>query len=419
MASFPLEGHDPSHIKRADIIEAIKIAPSIRSFEAGPSLARITRSTIVKYGRHVHLHEARNMQYISQNTNILLPAVLDFWEEDDKSPYDESNTCYIIMQYIGGRLVSDIWENLETEARSGILRQLSEHIDELHTLKMDCPGPIGGGISEGSFFTEYGAGPFNSTQDMEGWFNDRLLVCHNFRRTRHVPPGWFTGRFGELVMCHLDIHPRNLILDDQGNLWLLDWACSGAYPPYFETANIIWRGTKELKSELLVLMGTSTRLEKIDKLLAIGFALTTGAYSQPKRKSGSICDAWPRVLTLNLSRVFTLAQLLTPLLEAADGEASPARVINIGSVDGLRVPTRDTFAYSASKAGLHHLSRVMANHLGKRNITSNTIACGPFESKMMAETLKNLKESIVSTIPLGRIGTPQDVFVLEWKGWRL
>jgi len=84
-------------------------------------------------------------------------------------------------------------------------------------------------------------------------------------------------------------------------------------------------------------------------------------------------------------------------------------VINIGSVDGIRVPALETFAYSASKAGLHHLSRVLANHLGRRNITSNVIACGPFESKMMAVTLKKFKEQITGNIPLGRIGTPEDV----------
>ena len=79
--------------------------------------------------------------------------------------------------------------------------------------------------------------------------------------------------------------------------------------------------------------------------------------------------AWTRVLTLNLHRVFTITQLLTPALEKAGAEGQPARIINIGSVDGLRVPALETFAYSSSKAGLHHLSRVLANHLGRRNIT--------------------------------------------------
>jgi NAD(P)-dependent dehydrogenase (short-subunit alcohol dehydrogenase family) len=120
-------------------------------------------------------------------------------------------------------------------------------------------------------------------------------------------------------------------------------------------------------------------------------------------------SAWTRVLTLNLTRVFTITQGVTPLLEAAATPGDPARVINIGSVDGIRVPALETFSYSASKAGLHQLSRVLANHLGKRNITSNALACGPFQSKMMAATLKNFKDVIVSGIPLGRIGTPEDV----------
>lgn len=80
-------------------------------------------------------------------------------------------------------------------------------------------------------------------------------------------------------------------------------------------------------------------------------------------------SGWNRVLTLNLHRVFTITQLVTPLLERGASAGDPARIVNIGSVDGIRVPTHETFAYSASKAGLHHLSRVLANHLGRRNIT--------------------------------------------------
>ncbi|PBP16555.1 short-chain dehydrogenase/reductase-like protein sdr [Diplocarpon rosae] len=124
--------------------------------------------------------------------------------------------------------------------------------------------------------------------------------------------------------------------------------------------------------------------------------------------SGSNWGA-PFVLTLNLTRVFTLTQALTPLLEAAATPSDPSRIINIGSVDGLRVPSLETFSYSASKAGLHQLSRVLANHLGKRNITSNTLACGPFHSKMMKETLEHFGDAIKEGIPLGRIGRKEDV----------
>jgi len=73
------------------------------------------------------------------------------------------------------------------------------------------------------------------------------------------------------------------------------------------------------------------------------------------------------------------------------------------------VPDHETYAYSASKAGLHHLSRAMGGRLGWEGITSNTIACGPFLSKMTAWTFKNESTSLVSTVPLSRVGTPEDV----------
>jgi NAD(P)-dependent dehydrogenase (short-subunit alcohol dehydrogenase family) len=92
------------------------------------------------------------------------------------------------------------------------------------------------------------------------------------------------------------------------------------------------------------------------------------------------------VLGLNLQRPFTLTQKLLPLLK----KSSSARIIHIGSISGIGVPTLETYAYSASKAGLHHLSKVLAVKLGKQGIRVNTIACGPFESKMMKETLETV-----------------------------
>lgn len=127
--------------------------------------------------------------------------------------------------------------------------------------------------------------------------------------------------------------------------------------------------------------------------------------------------AFTKVLTLNLQRVFTLTQKCLPLLRAAaeqggkDGKSfvDPARVINIGSVEGLVVPSHETYAYSASKAALHHLSRHLGGRLGWEGIHSNSIACGPFQSKMIAHTLKVAGERIISGIPASRIGTPEDV----------
>jgi NAD(P)-dependent dehydrogenase (short-subunit alcohol dehydrogenase family) len=119
--------------------------------------------------------------------------------------------------------------------------------------------------------------------------------------------------------------------------------------------------------------------------------------------------AWDKVLALNLEAPFFLTRAMLPLLEAAAAPGDPARVVNVGSIDGLRVPPMPTYAYSASKAGLHHLTRVLARELGPRGITVNAIAPGPFESKMMAETLRRFGDQIAAAAPLGRIGRPDDM----------
>ena len=120
-------------------------------------------------------------------------------------------------------------------------------------------------------------------------------------------------------------------------------------------------------------------------------------------------SAWDKVVDLNLKSPFFLTRACLDMLESAATHEDPARVVNIGSIDGLHVAGLPTYSYAASKAGLHHLTRVLARELGPRNITVNAVAPGPFESKMMAATLDTFGDAIAGMAPLRRIGRPDDM----------
>lgn len=117
---------------------------------------------------------------------------------------------------------------------------------------------------------------------------------------------------------------------------------------------------------------------------------------------------WDTALETNLKAPFRLTRLALPLLRAASAKDDPARVINIGSIDGLTVPPFDNYAYAASKAGVHHLTRHMAAALAP-DILVNAIAPGTFPTDMMQKVLEMHGDQISAASPVKRIGEPDDI----------
>ena len=122
-------------------------------------------------------------------------------------------------------------------------------------------------------------------------------------------------------------------------------------------------------------------------------------------------SGWDKVINLNLRAPFVLTQQVRPLLEKANRDGDPARVINIGSIDGIAVPEFENYSYGAAKAGLHHLTKHMAYTLAP-SILVNAIAPGPFPTKMMEIPLAEHGDEIRAKSPLDRIGTPEDAAAL-------
>lgn len=125
---------------------------------------------------------------------------------------------------------------------------------------------------------------------------------------------------------------------------------------------------------------------------------------------------WDKVMDTNVKGVFFLTQKLLPLLRQAAAGPSPARVINIGSIDGLKSAAFDSFSYGASKAAVHHLTRFLAAQLTKERILFNAIAPGPYPTWMLSTGVGHGGETegvdwsrVSQRNPSGRVGTPQDI----------
>jgi NAD(P)-dependent dehydrogenase (short-subunit alcohol dehydrogenase family) len=150
---------------------------------------------------------------------------------------------------------------------------------------------------------------------------------------------------------------------------------------------------------------TAAHFEKLD-ILVNNAGASWGASLEEFPQGG-----WDKVMHTNVEGVFRLTIALLPQLRAAADEHDPARVINIGSIDGIRAPVLENYSYSASKAAVHMLTRHLAKRLASEHITVNAIAPGPFESRMTAFMLDapENREMVERAVPLGRIGRPDDV----------
>ncbi|EME39361.1 hypothetical protein DOTSEDRAFT_66371 [Dothistroma septosporum NZE10] len=234
-STFPL---DLKPLTRENIVSCLDFAPKIH--QPGPNqLVRVRADVVVKYGTLTQLAEAKAMRLVQKHTNLQVP---------------------------------------ETERRQ-LVQTIASGLRQLRSICLEVPGPIGcEAKTHGFFFTEYGAGPFNTEEDLSYWLNNRLTVSQQARKIARDSPKFEIKR---LALCHMDIDPYNIIVGHNGQPWLVDWGNSGAYPLYFERANLKYtnghRECGDFFAQLDCLLQVESENLDIQHLHDLHWSLETGA----------------------------------------------------------------------------------------------------------------------------------------------
>lgn len=113
---------------------------------------------------------------------------------------------------------------------------------------------------------------------------------------------------------------------------------------------------------------------------------------------------WEEIINTNLTSVYRMSKaVLRGMMKSKQG-----RIINIGSVVGL-TGNPGQANYCAAKAGILGFTKAMAREVGSRNITVNTVAPGFIETDMTGDLPAEQREAMLSQVPLGRLGQPEDI----------
>lgn len=235
---------------------------------------RVGASTVVKYTVRPHPGEAAAMELVRTQTRIPVPALR-------RSLYDAKRGVHLlVMEFVPGRQLEQCWPSLSLLSKVWVLWKVRSYIHQLRAVRPrlpNVPGPVGDQPLEciGRFFTHYDAGPFATYDELAGWFSHKLEVAKKMGKCAPDAAGFDASE--PLVMTHQDLCPRNFILGDDGQLWLVDWEWSGFYPRGFEYAAMAYyrNGVPRLWRWALPWMaGFYWRVEAFMK--SIGWPLTVG-----------------------------------------------------------------------------------------------------------------------------------------------
>ena len=216
----------------------------------GDRVAKLSDEIAVKYGHGVKDSEARTQEFAHRSVNpgiVHVPRVHRFFLRKDPSWHCPRG--YLFMEYVPGKLLQDLDLNIKGDIVPRVAK-IIKHLGQIQD-SQPVPGPIGGGEPEGYFFGDDGARrSFGSVADFEAWLNIRLALRNKSIDLSSQP----------LVLCHMDLCRRNMILEENDSICLLDWGCAGMYPRYFEIATLSWLNPYDESYEKPLLQATTALL---------------------------------------------------------------------------------------------------------------------------------------------------------------
>jgi hypothetical protein len=247
-------------------------------FEFGARIIRISKTLALKGGGYTAPSEARNMIFAAKQKHLRVPRVHRVFQCRLPEEPDE-DTCFILMDYIPGMSLDRCWSSLDDTTRLEVISQISSMIESMQSIPLNHmpPGPIGGSAGapfRGCWFSDYSAGPFETSQELEDWLNHKRDVCLRFKRIPRSTPRF---EVRDVVLTHQDIAPRNIMLDPDKRVWLIDWAHAGIYPQGFEQAALVKQSRDRVFSDMILSQLTERHDTWISQLYAITFGLTTAA----------------------------------------------------------------------------------------------------------------------------------------------
>jgi hypothetical protein len=217
-------------------------------------VVKVDDEAVIKFGRPVTIHEFKNLKIAKA---LVDPDIL-YVPEAHRFFTDQEGRGYILMEYVHGTRVERLEDPLQIQRVAGI-------VEHLLSIRGDVLGTLGGGPCGGVIFPDTEEYTFQSIEEMQNFFNKRLFP--------HNPKLDLEG--SQLVLCHMDVAPRNMIFRDDGSICFIDWAWAGFYPRCLEYANLKFIEGRDGRFTTLLLEAMTT-LPEHEEAQCVAFIIARG-----------------------------------------------------------------------------------------------------------------------------------------------